>query len=122
MNISQIHSIFWYNELGVSGIDTSRILDDLIIKANEQSYHCLNGIYKKLAELIGFEATVKLHSEFGGGYLSLPKKLLSDEYVYQCILKEYNGTNAREIAKSLDCTYSWILKIIKKKGGLKFKH
>lgn len=101
-------------------MDTSKLLNKLKDSEDEQRIHCLNDTYKKLAKVIGFDAAIKLHSEFGGGYISLPKKLLSDEYVYQCILNEYNGSNAKEIAKSFDCTYSWILKIVKmKKGGLK---
>ena len=81
---------------------------------DEQNFQCLNSTYKKLAELVGFDATLKIYSEYGGGYFSCPKKILADDYVYRCILQEYDGTNAREIAKSIDCTYSWICKVVKK--------
>lgn len=104
------------DSLGGRAIDTSRFL--IILKNNKDliNCNCFNGEYKKLVALIGIEAVEKINLEYGGGYLSLPKKLLSDEFVYQCILNEYDGTNARELAKSLDCTYSWILKIIKRKN------
>lgn len=97
-------------------MNTNRLLEKLKDNMDEQNNSdCLNGTYKKLAQLIGFEATIKLHSEFGGGgYIPTPKKLLSDEYVHQCILSEYDGKNARQLAKDWDCTYSWILKLVKK--------
>jgi len=74
---------------------------------------CLYGSYRELAELIGIENTIKIYDKYGGGYLSLPKKFLDDDYIHQQILHEYNGKNTQELAKKYGYTYSWVRKLIK---------
>lgn len=74
---------------------------------------CYNGSYKELIDLIGYENTMKIYESYAGQYITLPKKLYSDDYIHQCIREEYNGTNAREIAKKYNYTYSWIMKLLK---------
>lgn len=75
---------------------------------------CFNGSYKELVELIGHESTLLLHKTYGGQYVTFPKKLLADAYIHELILTEYDGTNAIELAKKYNYTYSWIRKLLKK--------
>ncbi len=49
----------------------------------------LVGIYKEIAELIGVEATVILHKNFGG-QITLPKKLFTKEYILRQVQDEEN--------------------------------
>jgi Mor family transcriptional regulator len=73
-----------------------------------------NGIYKELLELIGYENTIILHQYYAGQYITFPKRLLKESYLHQSIVDEYDGTNARELARKYDYSYSWIMKILKK--------
>ena len=83
--------------------------DDIQITSD---YLC--GQYRELCEIIGFVAVEKLYLHFGGGYISLPKKLLADEFVHGYIVDCYKrGRKPKEIARDYDYTYSWILKIIR---------
>ena len=41
----------------------------------------LAGVYKELAEIIGIEATIKLHKHYQGVQITFPKKMYSIEYV-----------------------------------------
>nr|WP_249316488.1 Mor transcription activator family protein [Bacillus sp. FJAT-50079] len=75
---------------------------------------CFNGVYKELVELIGHKNTILIHSYFAGQYVTFPKKVLSEEYLHQQIVHEYNGKNAKELARKYDYSYSWIMKILKK--------
>lgn len=76
---------------------------------------CFNGVYKELVELIGYENTLLIHNYFAGQYVTFPKRLLSEKYLHEQIIKEYNGTNAKELARKYDYSYSWIRKIVKSK-------
>lgn len=73
-----------------------------------------NGAYKEFIELIGYENTLIIHSHFAGQYVTFPKRLLSEEHLHKQILLEYDGNNAKELARKYDYSYSWIRKILKK--------
>ena len=42
-------------------------------------------IYKDIAEVIGIEATMKLHDNFQGQQLVLPKKLYTKDFIVKSI-------------------------------------
>jgi len=74
----------------------------------------LCGKYRELCDLIGFVAVEKLYLHYGGGYISLPKKFMADEFVHSYILECHRrGQKAKDLAKEYDYTYSWVLKIIR---------
>lgn len=75
-----------------------------------------SGVYKDLIELIGHQNTLILHSYFAGQYVTFPKKLLSEEYLHQQICLEYDGKNAKQLARKYDYSYSWIMKMLKSKS------
>lgn len=75
---------------------------------------CFNGSYKEFVELIGHKNTLILYETYAGQYVTFPKKLLSDKYLHERILKEYDGKNAKELAKKYGYTYSWTMKLLKK--------
>ena len=81
---------------------------------------CFNGAYKELVELIGYENTLLIHDYFAGQYVTFPKRLLSEKYLHEQIIKEYNGTNAKELARKYDYSYSWIRKIVKNRNLIKW--
>jgi len=78
---------------------------------------CFNGVYKELIELIGYENTFILHNYFSGQYVTFPKRILDESYVYQKICEEYDGTNARYLSRKYDYSYSWIMKILKRNSN-----
>ena len=81
--------------------------------------HCLNGEYRELCELIGYEAVEKIYIKYYGGYITLPKKFLTDEFVHDYIVTCYNsGRKAKLMAREFDYTYSWIMKIVRRSKGL----
>lgn len=67
---------------------------------------CLNGAYKEFIELIGYKNTLIVHDYFAGQYVTFPKKLLSEEYLHQQILNEYDGKNAKDLARKYGYSYS----------------
>lgn len=70
--------------------------------------------YNDMARIIGTENLIKLIEEFGGTQIYLPHKdKLMKQYKYQAILKEFNGSNKRELSKKYDISESTIYRIIK---------
>jgi len=74
---------------------------------------CFNGCYCELVELIGHENMLKMHKRYAGQYLTFPMKLLTDDYVHQMLLAEYDGRNGKALARKYGYTYSWVMKMIK---------
>lgn len=73
-----------------------------------------NGVYKELIEIVGYENMIKLHEYYAGQYITFPKRILKESYLHQRIVEEYDGANARDLARKFDYSYSWIMKILKK--------
>jgi len=98
-------------------MDTIKVISSMKASGVEINSHSLNGEYRELCNLIGYEAVEKLYIKYCGGYINLPKKLLADEFVHGYIVTCYsNGYKAKDLAKELDYTYSWVRKIITNAG------
>lgn len=79
---------------------------------------CFNGAYKEFVELIGYKNTLLVYNYFAGQYVTFPKKLLSEQFLHDQIIKEYDGRNAKELARKYGYSYSWIMKVLKRKQSL----
>lgn len=73
----------------------------------------LNGSYSELADLIGIDAVLKLHSKYRGTQIFLPVELFSRNFIAEQIVNEYNGHNVRELATKYGYTEKWVRKILK---------
>lgn len=85
-----------------------------IEKAKKKYY---NDIYKELMDIIGYENMIKLHEYYAGQYITFPKRILKESYIHKRIIEEYDGSNARNLARKYDYSYSWVMKILKKGSG-----
>ena len=86
------------------------------IKEKELRPEHFCGVYAEIAELLGVDAARKLHSRFRGTQVSFPVEMLSREYIFEQIKKEYNGANIRKLATKYGYTEKWIRKIVKSNG------
>lgn len=68
----------------------------------------LADIYKELSSIIGIEQTMLIYSAFKGQQVSFPVKFFSTEYTKDCIVKEYNGKNLKQLAKKYGYSERWI--------------
>ncbi len=74
-----------------------------------------NSIYKELIELVGFECTLKIYSQYNGQQFSLPKRLYTSSYIEKKVKEEYNGSNTKELARKYGYTERWIINKLKEK-------
>ena len=72
-------------------------------------------IYCELAELIGTEAALKIHAAYRGQQINFPVNLFTKEFVQEQILREYDGTNVKQLASKFGYSEKWIRTIIKTK-------
>ena len=73
----------------------------------------LNGAYSELANLLGIEAVLKIHSAYRGQQITFPVQLFSREFLKQQITEEYNGYNIKQLATKYGYSEEWIRKILK---------
>ena len=83
-------------------------LDPKIIK-NEY----FNSAYSELANLIGIDAVLMIHSTYRGQQIFFPVDLFSKDFIKKQIINEYNGNNVRQFALKYGYTEKWIKKILK---------
>ncbi len=74
----------------------------------------LNDIYKEIAELLGYDDTLVLYTQFKGQQITFPIKLFKSEYIKKLLKQQYDGTNAKELAKTYGYSERWIKELIKK--------
>lgn len=83
-------------------------MDPKVIKGEH-----LNSAYSELANLIGIDAVLKIHSIYRGQQIFFPMDLFSREFIRKQIIEEYNGYNVKQLALKYGYTEKWIKKILK---------
>lgn len=73
----------------------------------------LCGVYSEIANLLGLEAALKLHSAYHGQQISFPVHFYSNEYIARLIVEEYDGMNVKQLATKYNYSEKWVRKIIK---------
>ena len=72
----------------------------------------LNGAYSELANLLGIEAVLKIHSAYRGQQITFPVQLFSKNFIKKQITEEYNGKNVKHLAIKYGYSEKWIRKIL----------
>ena len=83
-------------------------MDPKIIKSEY-----LNSAYSELANLIGIDAVLKIHSTYRGQQIFFPVDLFSRDFIKKQIIEEYDGYNVKQLALKYGYTEKWIKKILK---------
>lgn len=73
----------------------------------------LAGIYKEIAEVIGVESTMMLHTYFQGQQITFPKKLYTRAYIVSQIDCNEIGKNIKAVAKRYGYTERRIRQLFK---------
>ena len=73
----------------------------------------LNGVYNDLANILGIDAVLKIHSAYRGQQITFPVELFSKEFIALQIVNEYDGYNVKQLATKFGYSEKWIRKILK---------
>ena len=85
-----------------------------MIAIGVEEIDALNDVYKELVELIGYDNTMKLYTYYKGQQVTFPIKLFKPECVGEMIKKQYDGTNAKKLARTYGYSERWIKELIKR--------
>lgn len=91
-----------------SGMNPSEIEND-----------CLNGIYNEIATVIGIDATMSLYSLYRGQQITFPVNFFTTEFIASRVVKEYDGSNIKQLATKYGYSEKWIRKMIKEHKDIK---
>lgn len=89
---------------------------NLTKKAEPIEISGLNDTYKTVCELVGAENMLRLYEQYRGLQVMFPTRLYDKAYVREVIRKEFNGSNAHELAKRFNYSERWIRSIIAAEG------
>lgn len=72
----------------------------------------LCGIYRDIANLLGVEAAIKIHSAYRGTQVTFPVNLVTNDFIADKIIREYDGTNIKKLASKYGYSEKWVRKMI----------
>ena len=81
----------------------------------EKESELYNSVYQEIVELIGLDASLKIYLRFKGQQITFPVRLYNPHVIQQNVIKEYDGTNIRELAKKYDYSEKSIRRMLKQK-------
>ena len=70
-------------------------------------------VYREISEELGIEAALTIHQMFKGTQVSFPTRILDTQCVKEMIVKEYDGTNLKMLAKKYDYSEKSVRRIIR---------
>ncbi len=79
----------------------------------DNEYDMYNSVYKELAEMLGIDAALKIFGQFKGQQVSFPIRLYNSDFVRTSVIREYNGSNIRTLAKKYDYSEKTIRRMLK---------
>ena len=90
-------------------------MQGVIVEMDVSNIKCeyLNGAYSELANLLGIEAVLKIHSAYRGQQITFPVQLFSKEFLKKQIVDEYNGYNIKQLATKYGDSEKWVRQILK---------
>lgn len=79
----------------------------------EKDSELLNTVYKEISEKLGSAAAIEIYQMFKGQQINFPVRFYNPARIQQSIVKEYDGTNIRNLAIKYNYSEKTIRRIIK---------
>ena len=79
----------------------------------EREAELYNFVYREMSEIIGLDATLKIYLRFKGQQITFPVRLYNPQLIQQNVIKEFDGTNVRTLAKKYDYSEKTIRRMIR---------
>ncbi len=102
------------NEILLTNFSVLECENEVISVKNKESL--LNTVYKEIADKLGIEAAKEIFRMFKGQQITFPVRFLNPTAVRGLILKEYNGSNTKDLAQKYNYSEKTIRRIIKENG------
>lgn len=82
------------------------------MRIEELDVEKLNGFYKDIAIDLGIEVAVKIFDYYAGLQVVFPTKFENPDYIHTKINEEYDGNNAKLLARKYGYSERWLRKIL----------
>ena len=74
----------------------------------------LNDVYREIADLVGYDDAMILYTHFKGQQITFPVRLFNTEHIRELLKEQYDGTNAKKLARTYGYSERWIKELLKK--------
>ena len=71
-----------------------------------------NSVYREMIEMIGLDNMLKIYLRFKGQQITFPVRLYDPHLLSALIVKEFDGTNVRELARKYDYSEKTIRRML----------
>ena len=72
-----------------------------------------NEVYREICGLVGLDAAISIYQMYKGQQITFPIHLFNAKRIQHSIIKEYDGTNIRELAKKYGYSEKTVRRMIK---------
>lgn len=72
-----------------------------------------NDVYREIGNMIGLDCALAIYQMYKGQQITFPIHLFNVKRIQGNIIKEYDGTNIRELAKKYDYSEKTIRRMIR---------
>ena len=72
-----------------------------------------NEVYKEICSIIGLDAAIAIYQMYKGQQITFPIHLFNAKRIQTSIIKEYDGSNIRELAKKYGYSEKTVRRMIK---------
>lgn len=88
-----------------------KFIYEVVLLENEEEL--LNSVYKDINEEFGIDVAMRMYQMYKGVQVNFPMRFLNPDMVKQRILKEYDGTNLKQLAVKYSYSEKTLRRLIK---------
>lgn len=83
-----------------------------VMDMGEYDKNLFHKVYREISEQLGIEVALTIHHMFKGTQVNFPVRFFDTQCVKEMIIKEYDGTNVKMLARKYDYSEKSIRRII----------
>lgn len=80
---------------------------------NENEMDLLNEVYREISEKVGIDSAIVIYQMFKGQQITFPVHLFNSKRIQHSIIKEYDGSNIRDLARKYGYSEKTVRRMIK---------
>ena len=85
----------------------------VITMDNTKESDLFNEVYREISSEMGLDVAIAIYQMYKGQQITFPVHLFNSKRIQQSIIKEYDGTNIRELSKKYGYAEKTIRRMIK---------
>lgn len=87
--------------------------DKVMTQMNDNETELFNDVYKEIGNTLGLDVAIEIYHMFKGQQITFPIHLFNVKRIQRSIIKEYDGSNIKELAKKYGYSEKTVRRMIK---------